>query len=89
MSTLSPEMYNNSDIRIVNASHIRLSTLSVQRNFPVPGNERQLFKNISCYAQLHDVLLLADKRLNGQDPELPPGTLPRRPSFTFGTEINF
>ncbi len=89
MSTLSPEMYNNSDIRIVNASHIRLSTLSVQRNFPVPGNGRQLFKNISCYAQLHDVLLLADKRLNGQDPELPPGTLPRRPSFTFGTEINF
>jgi len=89
MSTLPPEMYNNSDIRIVNAGHVRLSTLSVQRNFPVQGNRKNLFKNISCYAQLHDLLLLADKRLNGQDPELPPGTLPRRPSFTFGTDINF
>lgn len=89
MSTFSPEMYNNSDIRIVNASHIRLSTLSVQYSLPMPGNARNPLKNISCYAQLHDVLLLANKQLNGQDPGLPPGTLPRRPSFTLGTDINF
>jgi TonB-linked SusC/RagA family outer membrane protein len=89
MSTLPSEMYNNSDIRTVNASHVRLSTLSLQYTINAGKAGKHPFKNISCYTQVHDMLLLASKSLNGQDPELPPGTMPRRPSLTLGMDVNF
>lgn len=89
MSTAASEMYNNSDIRIVDASHVSLSTLSLQHTIFFRKNGKQLFRDISCYTQVHDVLLLANKRLKGQDPELPAGTMPRRPSLTFGIDVNF
>lgn len=89
MSTFPSEMYNNSDIRTVNASHVSLSTLSLQYTIHSRKAGKQLFKDISCYTQVHDVLLLASKKLHGQDPELPPGTMPRRPSLTLGMDVNF
>ncbi|HEY0272694.1 MAG TPA: SusC/RagA family TonB-linked outer membrane protein [Chitinophaga sp.] len=89
MSTQPWEMYNNSNIRTVNASHMRLSTLSLQYVLPEAKPGRRCFKGMSCYLQAHDIMLAASKKLHGQDPELPPGTLPRRPSLTIGTDINF
>jgi len=89
MSTFPSEMYNNSDIRTVNGSHVSLSTLSLQHTIRFRKTGKQLYKDISCYTQVHDVLLLASKKLNGQDPELPAGTMPRRPSLTFGIDVNF
>ncbi|HVI46495.1 MAG TPA: SusC/RagA family TonB-linked outer membrane protein [Chitinophaga sp.] len=89
MSTPPSEMYNNSDIRTVDGSHVRLSTLSLQYTVPAQRMGKQPFKRISCYTQLHDVLLIASKELHGQDPELPPGTMPRRPSLTIGIDVNF
>ncbi|PUZ23862.1 SusC/RagA family TonB-linked outer membrane protein [Chitinophaga costaii] len=90
ISTQLAEMYNNSDIRTVNASHVRLSTLSLQYTLPqAMPNRKRSFKGMSCYVQAHDIMLAANKKLHGQDPELPAGTLPRRPSMTIGTAINF
>lgn len=87
-STTLSNIYNNSDIRIVNAGHVRLATLSLQHTWK-RGKRGMPFRALSAGAQLHNVLLLYNKQLKGQDPELPAGTMPRRPSLTLIVDVTF
>lgn len=89
MSTQPWIMYNNSDIRTVNAGHMRLSTVSLQYTMRMDKSKKSLFKGMSCYLQAHDLLLITNKKLYGQDPELPAGAMPRQPSLTIGADITF
>ncbi|QJB32571.1 SusC/RagA family TonB-linked outer membrane protein [Chitinophaga oryzae] len=89
VAILQSDIYNNSDIRTVSGGHVRLSSLSLQYTVLTGKNPKRIFKDMSCYLQGHDLLLIADKRFHGQDPELLPGVMPRRPSLTLGTNIKF
>ncbi len=82
-------IYNNSDVRVVNASHVRLSSLALQYTITGVKHTRNLFSNAMIRLQGNDLVVFADKRFGGQDPETLNGTLPRLPSFSLSLDVRF
>lgn len=89
MSMQGWQLYNQSDVRTVNASHVRLSSLALQYTLYSDQRKKCLFSNLSAYIQGNDLLVIASRRFHGQDPELAPGSMPRLPSLTLGLDITF
>lgn len=83
------DIYNNSDIRTVNASHVRLSAAALQYKLPVMWGKRKLANSAIVRLQGNDLFVLANRNFNGQDPETVNGTLPRLPSFSLSLDITF
>lgn len=88
-------LYNYSDLRTVNASHIRCNFLSlgynvVSKTLPLLRNMKQVALSIS----VNNAFVIADKRLKGQDPEMAgisasenSTLLPRTRSYSFSLGI--
>ncbi|HEY8387843.1 MAG TPA: SusC/RagA family TonB-linked outer membrane protein [Parasegetibacter sp.] len=82
-------IYNNSDLRVVKANHVRISSLAFQYTLPVAKGSRKFYQYAAVRLQGNDLFTFADKRFNGQDPETVNGTLPRLPSFSLSFDITF
>jgi hypothetical protein len=62
--------YNYSDVRIADGSFVRLKEVSLTYDFPKQLLDAVKVDNLSLRLQASNLLLLyADKKLNGQDPE--------------------
>lgn len=83
------DLYNNSDIRVVNASHVRVSSAALQYTIRDIKKGKKFFSNATLRFQGNDIFVFANKRFNGQDPETINGTLPRLPSFSLSADITF
>ena len=62
--------YNYTDVRIAKGDFIRLKEVSLGYDLPAQWLKNAMVKNVSLKLQATNLILLyADKRLNGQDPE--------------------
>lgn len=69
-ASLAYSAYNYSDARIAKGDFVRLKEISVSYDFPQHIAKALFVSNLSVKLQASNLLLLyADKRLNGQDPE--------------------
>ena len=83
------DLYNNSDIMVVNASHVRFSSAAIQYSIRADKSRKKFFSSATIRLQGNDLFVLANKNFNGQDPETINGTLPRLPSFSLSADITF
>lgn len=87
------EMYNKSNLRVVSGDFIRLSNLTFR--YSVPKQFCESIKLASALISLEgsNLFVLANKELNGQDPELSSGigfgSMPRTPSYAISLSVNF
>ncbi len=82
--------WNKSDIRVVKGDYLRLKNITLQ--YYLPGNilNRLNIKNAFVQVEANNMFLLADKRLNGYDPEtFIYQSLPNPQSFLLGINITF
>lgn len=64
-------MYNYSDLRVVNGSHLRCNNIVVTYNFTRQQLKRiKGINTLSLSGNITNPFLIADSNLNGQDPEL-------------------
>jgi TonB-linked SusC/RagA family outer membrane protein len=83
------QLYNFSDLRVANASHVRLSSFSINYRVMPKKKTKSIFNNANVSLQGNDLFVIADKVWKGRDPETLPSTLGRLPSFTFSFNIGF
>lgn len=83
------QLYNFSDIRVADASHVRLSSLSVSYRIIPKKKTNSFFNNASITLQSSDVFVIAGKVWKGRDPETLPSTLGRLPNFNFSFNVGF
>ncbi|MCT4615272.1 MAG: SusC/RagA family TonB-linked outer membrane protein [Marinifilaceae bacterium] len=86
------EMYNNSDLRVVSGDFLRLRSLSLKYTLPQNICDKIKMKHVDVAFQASNLLLFADKDLNGRDPEqisLSSGTAPITKSYTLGINFKF
>jgi TonB-linked SusC/RagA family outer membrane protein len=83
------QLYNFSDIRVADASHVRLSSLSLNYRLTPKAKSKSFFNNASVALQGNDLFVFAGKIWKGRDPETLPSTLGRLPSFTFSFSVGF
>lgn len=84
-------MYNNSDERVVDASHIRFRSLTVGYDLPKEWLKSAKIANCRIDFQAQNLGVWAfDKKLKGQDPDQVASIgMPVLPSFNFGLQIGF
>ncbi len=83
------QLYNFSDIRVADASHVRLSSLSLNYRLTPKAKSKSFFNNASVALQGNDLFVIAGKIWKGRDPETLPSTLGRLPSFSFSFNVGF
>ena len=86
------EMYNKSDLRVVSGNYLRLKNLYVRYALSEKLCHKIHAKSINFRFEATNLWLLADKKLNGQDPEqitLGGATTPPTSSYTLGLDITF
>lgn len=86
------EMYNKSDLRVASGNYLRLRNLYLRYNFGERICHKIYAKHISVRLEATNLWLLADKKLNGQDPEqvaLGGVSTPPTSSYTLGLDITF
>ena len=86
------QMYNKSDLRVVDGSHLRLRSLSLSYRTPSEFNEKLKLKNCNLRLDAYNLLLFSSKDLRGQDPSqmtLGSRTTPPLPSFAFTLDLTF
>lgn len=83
------QLYNFSDIRVVNASHVRLSSLALSYNWVPNAQLRKIFNSINVRLQGNDLFVFAAKEWKGRDPETLPSSLGRLPSYSLSFNISF
>jgi TonB-linked SusC/RagA family outer membrane protein len=83
--------YNRSDIRVADGSYIRLRNISLTYNFPGKVLQKVKIKGAQLQLQGQNLLLWADPKLNGQDPEaISTGiSIPAPKSVSLGIKLNF
>lgn len=84
-------MYNNSDERVVDASHIRFRSLTIGYELPKKLVETLKMSNCRVDFQAQNLGVWAfDKKLKGQDPDQVASIgMPVLPSFNLGIQIGF
>lgn len=84
-------MYNNSDERVVDASHIRFRSLTIGYDLPKEWLKSAKIANCRIDFQAQNLGVWAfDKKLKGQDPDQVASIgMPVLPSFNFGLQIGF
>ncbi|WP_405609117.1 SusC/RagA family TonB-linked outer membrane protein [Polaribacter sp. Asnod1-A03] len=88
-------LYNSSDAQVINGNYLRLRNMLFQYSFPKSFIEKVGISNLVLKFQADNLFVLADKRLNGMDPETANfntsfwgGSLPLPKTFTFGVSLN-
>ncbi len=86
-----PYMYNNSDIRVVDASYLKLRNVTLGYNLRPEKHAIRGVGNLLFQVQGNNLWTLAHKRLNGRDPEaMIQGTnMPLLTSFTLSLKAQF
>ncbi len=89
-------LYNSSDAQTIDGDYLRLRNVLFQYSFPKSIIEKSGISNLVLKFQADNLFVLADKRLNGMDPETANfntsfwgSSLPLPKTFTFGISLNF
>lgn len=84
-------LYNRSDIRIADASFIRLKSITLSYSLPAQWMRSLRIQSAQLRAQAQNLVLWADKKLKGQDPEaLVTGVgIPSPKTVSLGLSIDF
>lgn len=86
------DMYDNSDLRVVNGSYVKLSNWMFRYNFPQKLLKGTFLQSVNVNFTMSNVLTIASSKLNGQDPTQASQTgvnLSARPAYTFGIDVSF
>ena len=90
-------MYNYSDLRVVDGSHLRCNNLALTYNFtPQQLRSVKVVKQVSLSANVTNPFLIANKKLHGQDPEIQSTeantvtpNMPRMKTVSFSLNVGF
>lgn len=84
-------LYNRSNIRTADGSFIRLKSITLSYNLPIRWMKTLHIQSAQLRAQAQNLVLWADKKLKGQDPEaLITGVgIPSPKTASIGLSINF
>ena len=84
-------LYDNSDIRVARAGHIRWQTLSLNYNLPARYLKKMGMNSLLITGQVANLAVWAfDKKLDGQDPEQVRGVgMPSLPSYSLSLSFGF
>jgi TonB-linked SusC/RagA family outer membrane protein len=87
------QMYDNSTARVASGNYLKLRTLDLRYQIPEKYLKKMKMNAASLSFSGMNLFTLADKALDGQDPEsVGFGTtmqMPSRPSFSFGIDVSF
>ncbi len=86
-----PYMYNNSNIRVVDASYLKLRNAAVGYNLRKEVHKLYGIGDVHFQLQGQNLWSLTHKDLNGRDPEalIQGSNIPLQTSFTFSVKANF
>lgn len=86
------QMYNKSDLRVVDGSHVRLRSASVSYNIPGEAVEKVGIRSANVRLDGYNLLLFSSKKLRGQDPSqmvLGSRATPPLPSYALTVNLSF
>lgn len=86
------QMYNKSDLRVVDGSHLRLRSASLSWMVPTELLEKTPMKSANIRLEGYNLLLIASPKLKGQDPAqitLGSRTTPPLPSYSLTVNLSF
>lgn len=86
------QMYNQSDLRVVSGNYLRCTSASVRYSFGQNVVDKIGAKGMDVGFTCNNLFVLADKRLNGQDPEqMAAGSrvIPPQRTYSFSLSLNF
>ena len=87
-SGYTPRMYNNSDVRVVNASFLRCNALSLNYTLPEKWVKKLYLKNLSLSGSVSNPFMIVSKEFKGMDPEVATGSQPISRTYSFGINIS-
>ena len=87
-SGYTPQMYNNSDVRVVNASFLRCNALSLNYTLPEKWVKKLYLKNLSLSGSVSNPFMIVSKEFKGMDPEVATGSQPISRTYSFGINIS-
>lgn len=82
------ELYDNSDVRVVNASFLRCNNLSLSYNFTGYILHRLGLKNLAFTGSVSNPFILVSKEYKGIDPEVAAGNQPITRTFSLGFNLS-
>ena len=83
------EMYNYSNVRVVNASSLKCNSIALNYSFPEQLAKRFGVKYISMGASMSNPFTIASKDFKGRDPEVATGAQPVTSSYSFNLSVTF
>jgi hypothetical protein len=83
------EMYDNSDVRVVNASYLRCNGLSLSYSFTGDWLRRLEVKSFTMNASVSNPFMIVSKGYKGIDPEVAAGNQPVARTFSLGVNVSF
>lgn len=83
--------YNRSNIRVASGSFVRLKNVMLSYNVPTELSKKIGLKSLQINGQAQNLVLWADPKLNGQDPEafVSGVSIPAATTYTLGLGVNF
>lgn len=83
------QMYNFSTARVVDASTLRMNSMSLSYNLPAKIVSALRAKNLSAGVSASNVLAWVSRDFKGRDAEVATGAQPRTRSFSFRINASF
>ncbi len=83
------EMYNYSTARVVDATCLRLNSLSLSYNFSNSLCEKLSCQSLNIGCTATNLFSIVSKDFHGRDPEVATGNQPRTRSYSFNLNITF
>jgi len=87
-SAFSYELYNYSDIRVVNASYLRCNNISLSYNLS-KGWIKKFAQNMGVSFSVSNPFIIVSKDFKGKDPEVATGSQPLSQNYTFSVNLSF
>lgn len=87
-SGYSYEMYNYTDIRVVNASFLRCNNISLSYNLS-KGWIKKFAQNMGFSFSVSNPFMIVSKDFKGKDPEVATGSQPLSHNYTFSVNLSF
>ena len=84
----SSQMYNYSDVRVVNASFLRCNSLALSYTLPEKFVRKMFLKNLSFSASVSNPFMIVSKDFKGMDPEVATGSQPISRTWSLGVNIS-
>ena len=84
----SYELYNYTDIRVVNASFLRCNNISLSYNLS-KGWIKKFAQNMGFSFSVSNPFIIVSKDFKGKDPEVATGSQPLSQTYTFGVNLSF